>query len=45
MPNTEIFYIAVAVFILLVIGLGFTVWEFHTHIIEKDDEQANQKKR
>ncbi len=39
MSTEMILFVAIAVFALLVVGLGFTVWEFHNTI----DEPSTKK--
>jgi len=39
MNSTLIFYVGLAVFILMAIGLGLTVYEFKTHVIQNGNKQ------
>lgn len=44
MDDTSLFWVAIAVFVLLVIGLALTVYEFKTYIIEPEAKRKKSGK-
>ncbi len=43
MSESTLLYSAVFVFVMMIIGLGLTVWEFRYGQPRREDEQARQR--
>lgn len=43
MSESTLLYSAIFVFVMMIIGLGFTVWEFRYGQPRREDEQARQR--
>lgn len=45
MNDAELLWYAIIVFLLLIIGLGITVYEFKTYVIEPEKKPKKQGKK